>query len=83
MQRWEYASFTVETRNPGGLFSNTSARLIFFRLPKSEGAQIKQDRSQGDRNIADAIARAVAQLGADGWEMVSADEFTMYFKRPI
>ena len=84
MQRWEYASLDIVVTNPGGLFQVTSARLILFQYPKAKVIHIQPDKSQGDKNVAEAAFRILAQMGLDGWEMVGAQgEHILYFKRPI
>jgi hypothetical protein len=72
MQKWEYCyidRYMAHVRNftPGG----------------PSDAQIRADGAMGDQTVDDAIARLVANLGLNGWEMVGYDVKGIYFKRPL
>lgn len=81
-QRWEYASVTRAVAGParGGLywisyFSDKGVRVVEIEEQATEGG---------------GPAKAIAQLGADGWEMVGQGPLeirqgglnAIYFKRP-
>lgn len=84
MQKWEYAVLDVEVEEKRPFWQRDSAVLVYFKFPKPTGIAIKPDKSQGDRNLKDAIGRVVGQLGLEGWEMVgSQGEYLLYFKRPL
>jgi hypothetical protein len=72
MQKWEYCVLATDSRELHTLLPN--GRKI---------EKIRQDERQGDGSDNDAFNRTFAQLGLDGWEMVSADNGVFWFKRPI
>ena len=80
MQKWEYcyADFPAKILV---ILSTTGSRVI----------GVRRDKAKGDASDADALRRAIAGLGSDGWEMVapfwSPDwsgswPDSLYFKRP-
>ena len=78
MQRWEYCII-----DGGWGYS-----LKLPSLSGWENIKIKRDKSQGDQNDFDAFARTIAQLGLDGWELVTQEKCTeqqtwLWFKRPM
>ena len=55
-----------------------------------QGVALKRDKSKGDRSDDDATARAIAQLGLEGWELVNGawgemrgEKAFLFFKRRI
>ncbi|HUY99347.1 MAG TPA: hypothetical protein VMU89_03285 [Thermomicrobiaceae bacterium] len=77
MAKWEYCE--VQT--------GKDTFLALYRRQNSEVIRIQRDKSRGDRSDFDAIARTVAELGLDDWEMVgvtnSDGTFQALFKRPV
>lgn len=61
--------------------------LVFCGSPKSEGYSIKADRNMGDASDLDAWHRVLAELGQEGWELVSAlpygNSAELYLRRPL
>ncbi len=64
--------------------------LIRFTPGGQQGRRIEQDGRMGDRTDVDACFRAMAQLGLEGWQLVTVvnDEANpgnkyFYFQRPI
>lgn len=81
MQRWEYAELQYD-------FNGSYYYVIFFKVTGSSVVDVKQDKKLGDKSHSDARRRAIAQLGLDGWELVSSHAGspyleTLYFKRPL
>lgn len=79
MQKWEYCRLYT---TPDGFSS-----ISFCRSTGALQVPIKRDRERGDRDTIDARMRTVAELGVEGWEMVSVyhdgDYPQMLFKRPL
>lgn len=77
MAKWEYCE----------LQSGKDAYLLIYRRQNSEVIRLTRDKSKGDRNDFDAIARTLAELGLDQWEMVasttSAGTWQAFFKRQV
>ena len=59
LTRWEYCEVTA-----------TSAR--FYTLAGEDEIEFHPDRARGDKGHSEPRARFIAQLGLDGWELVSA-----------
>ena len=87
---WEYLSVTGSVANTAtrtGAFSQsyTSSAMICFIT--TQGCQQEPvTLSVGERSIGgEALASAIAQVGAEGWELTTASETEtgriMYFKR--
>ena len=64
--------------------------LITFTSNGWKEVRLKKDKKLGDQNDYDAAARAIAQLGLDGWELVggaSAEgrgiNSILYFQRVV
>lgn len=88
MQRWEYASLDISVANPGKFLQSTAARLVLYRSPKGTVIHLRADKSKGDKNVAEAAFRILAEMGLDGWEMVATSYEPqsggiLYFKRPV
>ena len=63
MQRWEYSSVVV--------FDGVQVHRM---TPEStEFTRVGREKSKGDKGFTDAAYRIIAQLGLDGWEMVSTN----------
>ena len=83
MQKWEYC-VVGPIKELGGLPAGQYPKISYYTPEGRKGTQIK-----GDFGETEAIAKVVANLGCDGWEMVgcgSVNEATLhfiYFKRPI
>ncbi len=82
MQKWEYCALgVIKTMNSDGLVGDYP-RLVFFGLNG-----IAQNVSLRDGNEPVNIAKAIAQLGMEGWELVGTGDTTakhvIYFKRLI
>jgi hypothetical protein len=72
MQKWEYCVLATDSRE------------LHKLLPSERRIQkIRRDESRGDTSDNDAFNRTFAQLGLDGWEMVTADGGAFWFKRPV
>ena len=80
MQKWEYCAIVGISRNNEKLFPYYPGIWHFTDL----GIQASRIHSPE----ADEVAKTIAQLGEQGWEMVGAgnvsDNYhTLYFKRPL
>ena len=73
MQQWEYCRVRTATEQPSAIFYQETGRVLL---------DLKHDESKGDTRNFDAGVRFIAELGIDGWELVSVDEGSWYFKRP-
>jgi hypothetical protein len=81
-QRWEYASLTRAVAGParGGLYW-----ISYFSERGVRVVEVEEQATEGG-----GPARAIAQLGAEGWEMVGQGPLeirqgglnAIYFKRP-
>ena len=80
MQKWEYCAIYQITQMGGWL---TGVGMVYRGSFSVKGVQ--REELDHDPN---ALARAIAKLGLEGWEMVGAavvseHYHTIYFKRPI
>ena len=80
MQKWEYCTIYQITQMGGWL---TGVGMVYRGSFSVKGAQ--RVELEHDPN---ALARGIAKLGLEGWEMVGAavvseHYHTIYFKRPI
>lgn len=80
MQKYEYCAVYQITQMEGWL---TGVGMVYQEVFTEQGAT----RRDVEHNP-DALARLIAGLGKDGWEMVGAGTVTehyhaLYFKRPI
>ena len=68
MQRWEHCSFDLHNQY----------HLAFYRPDGFEAIELKDSGRDGNdpRKRDELRARTVAELGADGWELVSAFAYT-------
>ena len=81
-QRWEYASLTRAATGP------TRGGLYWISYFSEKGVRVVEVEEQATEQ--GGPARAIAQLGADGWEMVGQGPLeirqgglnAIYFKRP-
>lgn len=81
MQLWEYAELGYDYN--GGFHY-----LIMYHPTHTQVIELKRDKNLGDKTHADARRRTIAELGRQGWEMVSSHAGspygeTLYFKRPL
>ncbi len=81
MQKWEFAELGYD-------YNGGYHYLILFKTSGSEVLDLKRDKNLGDKTNADARRRMMAQLGLQGWELVSSHAGspyveTLYFKRPL
>jgi hypothetical protein len=67
MQKWEYCTLTAANTDKG------EYKLLFYSATIKQGFLIKQE----------AWGQAIAQLGLDGWEVVSVNGNNLFFKRPL
>ena len=97
MQKWEYCVITGVTTFASEL-SGKYPKLTYF-FPRGFEKQIDlgnkaaSQRPKGMEKVSEGeyIASVVAQLGMEGWEMVSAvneapsdsSRYSIYFRRPI
>jgi hypothetical protein len=89
MQKWEYCTVgPIEYSSSSWKWiPNEPARIIFTRKGvKEQGFGL--DESSSLKDVQDAVAAVLAELGEQGWEMVgcgsvfAAGHF-LYFKRPL
>lgn len=81
MTQWEYAALVD---------AGTFYFLEFYKVSEELIYKIAADESQGENNLAEARNRTIAQLGIDGWELVSqsfagihTSTEQLLFKRPL
>ena len=79
MERWEFCE--VDT------FYH---RILYFTPNGQKYTLLERDKNEGDRSDDDATARAIAQLGWEGWELVNGswgemrgEKAFLFFKRRI
>jgi hypothetical protein len=79
MNKWEYCS--LDWYNGRGYV------LTFFKSNGAVSTDLKKDKLKGDKNDWESGHRTIAELGLDGWELVSHDQevgrSSLYFKRPL
>ena len=83
-ERWEYCSVGIP-------YHDTAARAFFvdvrYLTPAAEGARF--ERVEVGNDAEKTVARTVAALGVDGWELVSVLDrlgdlrYTYHFKRRL
>jgi hypothetical protein len=87
---WEYAEFYYTTVDMMYI-------LHVYGVEGGEICEIRCDPAKGDATIDDARNRTIAEMGADGWELVNIiktegnfmqglqghENLTLYFKRVI
>jgi hypothetical protein len=73
MQKWEYC----EVSSSGSHFS-----ACFYETTGVREVELQQEEARGDHRAWDAVARYIAELGNEGWELVSTDRTMYIFKRP-
>lgn len=84
MTRWEYCVVTgIGTRANIGTYM---PYLIRFTRSGYDRTHLKKTRHAGEREV---VARTIAELGADGWELVgavhvgeSSQTYSLWFERP-
>jgi hypothetical protein len=67
MQTWEYCKLV------GADAEHREASLCFYKASGSQTFSLKRD----------AWEQAIARLGREGWELVSVERNTFFFKRPV
>ena len=79
--KWEYCSLQKVGKSGTSYFYPV---LVFF----TPNGEVREDLSGKAEN--ETVAKRIAQLGADGWELVTAGTFerestmhNLYFKREI
>ena len=84
MTRWEYCA--VSGISTGGHILTHYPYLIRFPPDGPEATHLKGTR---DRKERDVVAQTIAELGENGWELVSAvyaggdfGTYSLWFKRP-
>jgi len=73
MDRWEYCYADM-------LYH----RVFYFTSKGFKEQKIKKDKSIGDGSKDDAFARAIAQMGKDGWELINGAgdmRVVLFFRR--
>jgi len=91
MQKWEYCAIVGMARNGTNLATATPALWQFTPAGiQSVNLGRKHFAIAGKEfeNEADAVAAAIANLGAEGWELVGVGQTAiihhlLYFKRPL
>jgi hypothetical protein len=82
MQSWEYCAIVgVAVTSGGRLLADQERSIHFFTERGVRMVKVNVD----DQN---ALAQAIAGLGADGWELVGCgntglEDHVLYFKRPV
>ncbi len=78
-KQWEYCSLQKVGKSGTSYFYPA---LVFF----TDKGEVREDLSGGNEN--EKVAKRIAQLGDEGWEMVTAGSFerenlmhNLYFKR--
>lgn len=75
MSGWEYCLLTHVPSGP--LIVN----ITYYTL---EGARTKQQRAKSyEEGMNQLWPKMIAELGHEGWELVTVDAGALYFKRPI
>lgn len=79
VQRWEYC---VVVSGPG------NAAAVFHAPEGRNTVPIESDATEGAADTSEAWSRFIAQLGRDGWELVSTESpsahaLALFFKRPV
>jgi len=89
MQKWEYCTIgPIEFSSSGWKWlPNEPTRIKFTSNGMSE-EDFKFDQTSSLKDVQDEVAKVLAQLGDEGWEMVGcgavfASGHFLYFKRPI
>ena len=79
--KWEYCSLQKVAKGGTGYFYPA---LVFY----TQKGELREDLSGGNEN--EKVAKRIAQLGAEGWELVTTGSFeretqmhNLYFKREI
>ena len=79
--KWEYCSLQKVGKSGTSYFYPA---LVFF----TPNGEVREDLSGKNEN--ETVAKRIAQLGTDGWELVTAGSFerenmmhNLYFKREI
>ena len=77
MRAWEYCYLEAVGRMTLAILSANGQKRF----------RIRQQRDKGDRDAWDAYCRSVAELGLDGWEMITNQRLkpgsVAWFKRPV
>ena len=76
MQKWEFCH----------LYQFAKPYTIkFYQTTGAHVVEVKRDKSKGDGSDEDACSRAMAELGAQGWETVGhlGQTASILFKRPL
>ncbi len=83
MRRWEYCHVLLE-------FGQRDFSFVRYDVAGAARTRVRKDEASGDEETADAAYRLIAQLGLDGWEMVSGSDALQMnlarlyvFKRPL
>ena len=89
MQKWEYCTLgPIEFSSTSFKWvPNEPTRIKFTRNGMAEEG-FKIDQASSLKDVQDEVAKVLAQLGDEGWEMVGcgavfASGHFLYFKRPI
>ena len=82
MQKWDYCALSG-VGNLSGNFATHYPGMWFFTA--LEGAKAIEVSGRGEEVV---VARTIAKLGLDGWELVGVSPgysgwATLFFKRPI
>jgi hypothetical protein len=80
MQKWEYC--VISGADCHMFFSTHFPYLNRFDSNSPRGYSSTRLESTKDKTEQQVVAETNAQLGEDGWELVSADVDRLYFKRP-
>jgi hypothetical protein len=91
IQKWEYCAITNFDYSGGDFGSRGTAVVRYFQAGGGKDETVESVSDSG-KSMAkaggDALAKAIAKLGDEGWEMVSKELDTggkfkpFYFKRP-
>ncbi len=80
MQKWEYCAISGIRDARTDEYSLTTYPSL-FRFTEAGLEQVKI-RKVGNLSEEDNLAKMIAELGAEGWELVSSAPM-LYFKRPV
>lgn len=81
MQKWEYCVIKgVETES---VFRTLYPYLTKFTIDDPKGYTVQKLEKTSSEPEETVVAKTIAKLGIDGWEMVNAIGERLFFKRPI
>jgi hypothetical protein len=80
MSKWEYCLLTgISAYNYGSGLRTDHPRLFIYT---TNGEELVDDFNHKPLREKDYVAKAIFQLGEDGWELLSVQGGGLWFKRP-